>query len=148
MVFLVLAAAGGAAAGVIVSKNKSSSGTAATRSGLSPAEDIEKNGDLGRDSAEIKALMDNPKLHKVFHGMDYTPLNTVYPECLQWPGSQNNITRDLAVMSLLTDKIRLYGTDCNQTEMVLHAIDRLGIDMKVWIGVWLFCDPGHWRHSG
>lgn len=40
-------------------------------------------------------------------------------------------------MSRLTDKIRLYGNDCNQTEMVFHAIDALQIDMKVWIGVWL-----------
>lgn len=40
-------------------------------------------------------------------------------------------------MSLLTDKLRLYGNDCNQTEMVLHAIDALAIPMTVWLGVWL-----------
>lgn len=40
-------------------------------------------------------------------------------------------------MSLLTDKLRLYGNDCNQTEMVLHAIDALDIPMTVWLGVWL-----------
>jgi len=53
------------------------------------------------------------------------------------PPTQNNITRDIAVMSQLTDKLRLYGTDCNQTEMVLHAIDMLKVDMKIWLGVWL-----------
>lgn len=40
-------------------------------------------------------------------------------------------------MSLLTNKIRLYGNDCNQTEMVLHAISALAVPMTVWLGVWL-----------
>ena len=44
----------------------------------------------------------------------------------------------MAVISQLTNAVRLYGTDCNQTEMVLHAIDRLQLkDMKVWLGVWV-----------
>jgi exo-beta-1,3-glucanase (GH17 family) len=53
--------------------------------------------------------------------------------------SQNNITRDMAVMSQLTNAVRLYGTDCNQTQMLIHAIDRLEIKdtMKIWLGVWL-----------
>jgi len=70
--------------------------------------------------------------------MDYTPLNAQYPACLTFPPSQNNITRDMAVLGQLTNAVRLYGTDCNQTEMVLHALDRLDLkDMKVWLGVWL-----------
>ena len=69
--------------------------------------------------------------------MDYTPWGTQYPDCLKWPPSQNNVTRDLAVLSQLTNKVRLYGTDCNATEMVLHSIEALGLaDMKVWLGVW------------
>jgi exo-beta-1,3-glucanase (GH17 family) len=94
--------------------------------------------DLSLKSDEIQRLMGNNNLHKVFPGMDYTPLNAQYPDCLHVPPSQNNITRDMAVMSQLTNAVRLYGTDCNQTEMVLHAIDRLELkDMKVWMGVWL-----------
>lgn len=94
--------------------------------------------DLGIKSDEIQKLMNNKDLHRVFPGMDYTPLNSQYPDCMHVPPSQNNITRDIAVMSQLTNAVRLYGTDCNQTEMVLHAIDRLELtDMKVWLGVWL-----------
>lgn len=94
--------------------------------------------DLSKDSSEIKALMNNPNLHKVFPGMDYTPLNSQMPDCRSVPPSQNNITRDVAVMSQLTNSIRLYGTDCNQTQMVIHAIQRLELtDMKIWLGVWL-----------
>lgn len=82
------------------------------------AADEQKNGDLGKDSDEIKKLLDNPDLHRVFPGMDYTPLNAQYPDCLHNPPSQNNVTRDVAVMSQLTPAIRLYGTDCNQVSTV------------------------------
>lgn len=106
--------------------------------GQSASDDSKKNGDLDKNSAEIKALMNNANLHRVFPGMDYTPLNTQYPDCLHNPPSQNNITRDVAVLSQLTNKIRLYGTDCNQTEMLVHAIDKLDLkdDVKIWLGVW------------
>ena len=95
--------------------------------------------DLDINSSEIKALMNNPNLHKVFPGMDYTPLNCQYPDCLTTLPSQNNVTRDMAVMSQLTNTVRLYGTDCNQTQMVIHAIDRLQMKdtMKIWLGTWL-----------
>jgi exo-beta-1,3-glucanase (GH17 family) len=105
------------------------------------ANDVAKDNqnDLGKNSDEIQKLMNNPNLHKVFPGMDYTPLNTQYPNCLKGGASQNNITRDMAVMSQLTNAVRLYGTDCNQTQMLIHAIDRLEIKdtMKIWLGVWL-----------
>ncbi|KAF2027204.1 glycoside hydrolase, partial [Setomelanomma holmii] len=95
--------------------------------------------DLSKSSDEIKKLMNNANLHRVFPGMDYTPLNSQYPDCLHVGPSQNNITRDMAVMSQLTNAVRLYGTDCNQTQMLIHAIDRLEIKdtVKIWLGVWL-----------
>lgn len=105
------------------------------------AQDVKSDNvnDLGKNSDEIKALMNNGDLHKVFPGMDYTPLNAQYPGCMHVGPSQNNITRDMAVMSQLTNSVRLYGTDCNQTQMLIHAIDRLEIKdtMKIWLGVWL-----------
>lgn len=104
----------------------------------SAKDDSQKNGDLDKDSPEIKKLMNNKDLHKVFPGMDYTPWGVQYPLCLKYPPSQNNVTRDMAVLSQLTNTVRLYGTDCNQTEMVLHAIDRLELtDMRIWLGVWI-----------
>ncbi|KAM5483937.1 putative glucan 1,3-beta-glucosidase [Microsporum audouinii] len=134
IVALVLAAAiaGGVTAGVLASKpaapNKSGSGSGA---------DDDSNGDLGKNSPEIKKLQ-NANLHKVFPGMDYTPWGTQYPLCLKYPPSQNNVTRDVAVLSQLTNTLRLYGTDCNQTEMVLHAFERLELkQMKLWLGVWI-----------
>lgn len=101
-------------------------------------EDTRVNGDLDFNSKEIRDLMNNKDLHKVFPGIEYTPWGVQEPLCHVYPPSQNNVTRDMAVLSRLTNNIRLYGTDCNQTEMVLHAIDRLNLkNMKVWLGVWI-----------
>ena len=118
--------------------NGSKNGGKNGHAGQSAEDDAALNGDLDVNSAEIKKLMNNPDLHRVFAGMDYTPLNTQYPDCLTYPPSQNNITRDVAVLSQLTNKIRLYGTDCNQTQMVVHAIKQLKMedDLSVWLGVW------------
>ncbi|KAJ5176664.1 glucan endo-1-3-beta-glucosidase btgC [Penicillium canariense] len=135
---VVLAAIiGGALGGTLGTKHKSSSSSSSSNDN-SATGDTAKNGDLDKNSDEIKALMNNPNLHKVFPGMDYTPWGVQYPLCLKYPPSQNNVTRDLAVLSQLTNTVRLYGTDCNQTEMTLHAIDKLELaDMKVWLGVWI-----------
>jgi hypothetical protein len=58
----------------LAGSKSSSSDTAST--------DTTKNGVLNKNSQEIQALMNNSALHKVFPGMDYTPLNTQYPDCL------------------------------------------------------------------
>lgn len=132
-VALVLAAA--IALGVYfgIVKNHSSSS-----SGQSAQQDTDDNGDLNINSSEIKKLLNNANLHKVFPGIDYTPINTQYPDCLANPPSQNNVTRDLAVLSQLTNTIRLYGTDCNQTQMLIHATNQLEMNdtIKIWLGVW------------
>lgn len=134
LVFLLVAGAivGGVVGSIIAGNRKPSYDRP------SASDDLRKNGDLDINSPEIKALMNNKDLHRVFPGMDYTPLNTQYPDCIHHPPSQNNITRDVAVLSQLTNKIRLYGTDCNQTQMLIHAVDRLQLkkDVKIWLGVW------------
>lgn len=129
---LISALVGGIAAGILSHQDH------APPDSNSAANDQAQNGDLTKNSAEIRALMNNRNLHKVFPGIDYTPINTQYPDCLTNPPSQNNVTRDLAVLSQLTNVIRLYGTDCNQTEMLLHSISALEMDdtMKIWLGVW------------
>lgn len=136
--FVIIGAiVGGVVGGLVVNGSERGSDSGGGQ-GQSAEEDVAENGDLGKNSAEIKKLMNNPGLHKVFPGMDYTPLNTQYPDCIHDPPSQNNVTRDVAVLSQLTNKIRLYGTDCNQTQMLVHAIERLELqdEVKIWMGVW------------
>ncbi|KAL3956858.1 hypothetical protein ACCO45_009704 [Purpureocillium lilacinum] len=139
LVFLIVAGAiVGGVVGSFVAGNKKDAKDNKTGGGGSASDDTKQNGDLDINSSEIKSLMNNPNLHKVFPGMDYTPFNTQYPDCIHNPPSQNNVTRDVAVLSQLTNKIRLYGTDCNQTQMVIHAVNQLKLkdDVKIWLGVW------------
>ncbi|PYI26695.1 glycoside hydrolase [Aspergillus indologenus CBS 114.80] len=144
------AAVGGAATGGLLGglrglfggkKDSSPSYGPVPGQGLEAAEKGQRAGSIAGASRRKRAwidLMNNANLHKVFPGVDYTPWGVQYPLCLKYPPSQNNVTRDLAVLSQLTNTIRLYGTDCNQTEMVLTAIDRLELtNMKLWLGVWI-----------
>lgn len=135
VILIIGGIAGGVVGGILGSKKSSDSNTP---SGVNAGQDTKQNGDLDKNSAEIQKLMNNKNLHKVFPGIDYTPMYTQYPGCLTYPASQNNVTRDLAVLSQLTNTIRLYGTDCNQTELLLHSIDRLDLNntIKIWMGVW------------
>ncbi len=150
LIVLLGAIAGGVTGGVLGAQRarSNSAAAAAARSGTrggggsgssgSPKDDY-KGGGLTHESPEIKKLLDNPALHRVFPGVDYTPLNAQYPECLSAPPRQSEVTKDVAVLAQLTKQIRLYGTDCNQTELVLHALGALGAraaDVKVWLGVW------------
>ncbi|KAB5546863.1 putative glucan endo-1,3-beta-glucosidase btgC [Coniochaeta sp. 2T2.1] len=121
--------------GVVFKQNKESGGGSNTSGSTS---DPDEDGDLDINSPSIKALLNNKNLHKIFPGIDYTPLNTQYPDCIHNPPSQNNITKDVAVLSQLSNTIRLYGTDCNQTQMTIHALEKLGMSdsVKLWLGVW------------
>lgn len=114
--------------------SKSASTTSSSSSSSTTNDEV-----LTKNSQTIKNLMGNENLHKVFPAMDYTPYAAQYPDCINWESpSQDNVTQDMAVLSQLTNAVRLYGTDCNQTQKVLEAITRLELtDMKVWLGVWL-----------
>ncbi|KAI9801068.1 MAG: hypothetical protein M1833_002936 [Piccolia ochrophora] len=129
VVLLVIGAiVGGTVGGILASRNKGGG----SRGGKGSAD----GKDLNSESSEIQDLTENSELHKVFSGIAYTPLNAQYPECLSYPLIQSNITQDMAVLGQLTNKIRLYGTDCGQTELVVEAIKALELDdMKVWLGV-------------
>ncbi|KAK7515428.1 glycoside hydrolase superfamily [Phyllosticta citriasiana] len=133
--FIVAAIIAGAVAGGIIGAEKGGKDVSAPSSSH---KDDDSRGEYDKDSPEVQKLLNNPELHRVFPGMDYTPFNAQYPDCMHNPPSQNNITLDVAVLTQLTSAIRLYGTDCNQTEMVLAALDLLDIkDVKVWLGAWL-----------
>jgi exo-beta-1,3-glucanase (GH17 family) len=133
--FIVVAVIVGGVVGGVVGSKKSSN--AHTTSGASS--DVSNKGLYDINSSQVKALLNNDALRRVFPGMDYTPLNAQYPACLTTPPDQNNITLDIAMLSQLTPAVRLYGTDCNQTEMVLKSIDLLNMNssVQVWLGVWL-----------
>ncbi|KAG9299372.1 hypothetical protein G9A89_014020 [Geosiphon pyriformis] len=80
------------------------------------------------------SIIPNPKYIRSFWGIGYTPLNTQFPYC---GASLANITEDIKILSQLTPRIRLYGQDCQQAEMVLQAIKILKVKMLVTLTVWV-----------
>jgi exo-beta-1,3-glucanase (GH17 family) len=122
ILFLLAAAAAGVTVYLVKFRNSGSSSNTGSSSGRNGA------------GATAKDLKIDSKLKKIFTGMDYTPLDAQYPGC---GCTQANITADVAILSQLTSKIRLYGTDCSQATMVLDAIQSLKVDLTVFLGVWV-----------
>lgn len=71
---------------------------------------------------------------KPFHGIAYSPFNSMEPAC---GFTQEDALNDIALLSQITDRIKTYGVQCNQLRYILRAIDQLHVPMKVAAGVWL-----------
>ncbi|WVQ65446.1 uncharacterized protein L199_003622 [Kwoniella botswanensis] len=74
------------------------------------------------------------RLHQSFWGFAYTPQDALLPWC---GASQNNVTRDIQLLSQLTTRLRLYGANCNQSALVLQAIQDTKVNMTVWLGIYV-----------
>ncbi|KAF8631573.1 hypothetical protein AX15_002324 [Amanita polypyramis BW_CC] len=77
------------------------------------------------------SFVKDTRLHQSFYGMAYTPANSQYPQC---GNSLDDVIKDIQVMSQLTTRVRLYGADCNQTQLVLEAIQQTKVNMTVYPG--------------
>jgi exo-beta-1,3-glucanase (GH17 family) len=109
-----------AAIGVTVAKKSKSTKSAASGSSNSSG----SNNDPSNFSKD-------PNLHQSFYGIAYTPAGSQYPQC---GNSLEDVIGDIQVMSQLTSRVRLYGADCNQTQLVLEAIKQTKVNMTVYIG--------------
>jgi len=74
------------------------------------------------------------RLHPSLYGMAYEPLGAILPTC---GATFDQVLEDVYLMSQLTTRLRLYGTDCNATELVLDAIQQSGTNLSVYIGVYV-----------
>lgn len=72
------------------------------------------------------------RLKNSFYGFAYTPLGALLPDC---GATQANVTEDIQLLSQLTTRIRLYGADCNQTALVLQAIQDSKVNLEVFVGI-------------
>ncbi|KAF8663394.1 hypothetical protein AX16_000966 [Volvariella volvacea WC 439] len=79
----------------------------------------------------------DPRLHRSFYGMAYTPEGSLMPNC---GNSLENVIRDVQLLSQLTTRVRLYGADCNQSALVLEAIQRTNVEMEVFLGNYVLPD--------
>ncbi|KAI5959440.1 btgC [Candida theae] len=70
----------------------------------------------------------------MFHGIAYSPNNAMEPYC---GFSKRDAMLDLAKLSTVTTRIRTYGMQCDQAELILEAIERMDLNMTVAMGVWI-----------
>ncbi|KAG0050526.1 hypothetical protein BGZ83_004688 [Gryganskiella cystojenkinii] len=76
----------------------------------------------------------NYPLKRVFYGMAYVPIGAVMPGCYN---TQESVDQELQLVVQTTKRVRLYGTDCKVLHQTLDAIQRLKLDLKVVVGIWI-----------
>ncbi|KAG0239796.1 hypothetical protein BGX31_002506 [Mortierella sp. GBA43] len=90
-----------------------------------------------------KTIIQDEGLHKVFYGIDYTPRGSQEPDCKVDLGQ---VIEDMKVLSQLTNRIRLYGMACQQTETVFKALEYLELsEMQVVVTLWVDHDKNTWE---
>ncbi|KAI7831689.1 glycoside hydrolase superfamily [Gamsiella multidivaricata] len=66
--------------------------------------------------------------------MAYVPMNAQLPDCYN---TQQTVDDELQLLVQTTRRVRLYGTDCHVLQYTLDAIQRLKLDLKVVVGIWI-----------
>lgn len=130
--------------GGVVGSSGSSSNSSGSADGSDASDRSSGTSDGGSsgspDSAEPggTGIEQDSRLHKVFWGMNYEPFGTD-----AGAGCTANITgvmEDVKVLSQLTTRVRLGGSACNETALVLDAIARTEVDMTVYPAIVLDLD--------
>ncbi|PFH52935.1 glycoside hydrolase family 17 protein [Amanita thiersii Skay4041] len=141
---LIALAVVGVAVGVSVSKKKDNDKSAqaaiqATDGGNSNNNNGNNNNNSnnppstpnGQPTTDPSVFEKDPNLFKSFYGMAYTPENSQLPNC---GNNLEAVIKDIQLMSQLTNRLRLYGADCNQAELVMEAIKQTKVNMQVYLG--------------
>ncbi|KAF9570325.1 hypothetical protein EC968_001990 [Mortierella alpina] len=76
----------------------------------------------------------NYPLKRVFYGMAYVPIGAQLPGCYN---TQSSVDEELQLLVQTTKRVRLYGTDCNVLKYTMDSIQRLKLDLKVVVGIWI-----------
>ncbi|KAG0257590.1 hypothetical protein BG011_003870 [Mortierella polycephala] len=80
----------------------------------------------------------DPNLRKAFYGVAYNPAKSLMP----WCGvTLQAVIDDLILISQITNRVRLYGMDCQQADLTFQAIKALGLKMEVVLTLWVDKDP-------
>ncbi|KAJ7707421.1 glycoside hydrolase superfamily [Mycena rosella] len=115
----------GVALGIVLAKRSSASTSVGSSSSTSSSPSKSSSSD-GPSS-----FTKDPALVQSFYGIAYTPEGSQLPDC---GNSLDTVITDVQLLSQITTRIRLYGADCNQSELVLEAIAQTKVDMSVWLG--------------
>lgn len=104
-------------------------GTLNSRQGLNP--------EYLKDDEILKLLNSLDESGTTFYGLAYTPDGAMEPSC---GVNQREVLLDIAKISTVTNRIRSYGVQCNQTAFILTAFKELNLNMTLSIGVWIGSD--------
>lgn len=86
-----------------------------------------------KNDIEIKNLMtDSNGLS--FYGLAYSPRNVIDPIC---GIKKRDVMLDLAKISTVTSRIKNYGMQCDQSDIILDSIQTLNLNMTLSMGVWI-----------
>ncbi|KAG8213259.1 glycoside hydrolase family 17 protein [Butyriboletus roseoflavus] len=107
----------GVTLGVVLSKKNSNS--------------TSSSGPVGTNTNDPSNFQKNPALQHMFWGIAYTPIGAQLPNC---GVTLDSVIEDIQLMSQITSNVRLYGADCNQSSLVLNAIQATKVNMSVWLG--------------
>lgn len=83
---------------------------------------------------KVKRIMLDQNLRNVFYGLNYAPANVIQPLC---GANIDDVMLDIAVLSRVTTRIKLYGMQCDQLKLVLSSIQDLGVNLTVTLGIWI-----------
>ncbi|KAG8951266.1 hypothetical protein FRC04_006505 [Tulasnella sp. 424] len=127
--------------GVGVAVSHKSSGSKSSSSGTSTGSSTDTkdwvmsiNNVVKYNPKDLSQFETDSRLHKSMYGMAYTPIGAILPDC---GATFDGVLEDVMLMSQLTTRVRLYGTDCNVTDLVLDAIQQTKTDLSVYIGIYI-----------
>ncbi|KAI0288814.1 glycoside hydrolase [Russula brevipes] len=103
--------------------NKSSNNPNSPTTSASPVPQTDPN--------DPSTFIKDPRLKQSFYAMAYTPDGSIPPNCSI---SLSGVIEDIQLISQLTTRLRLYGSECNQSAMVLEAIKQTKVNMQVFLG--------------
>lgn len=139
---LVIAGVAGGIAAWKVSQNNSKaggSGVSSTSKGGTPNPETDRV--PGSDPSKF---VKDSRLKQSFYGIAYTPQNVQLPNC---GATQDNVTQEIQIISQLTTRIRTYGSDCNQSAMVVQAIQDTKVDLSVFLGIYVDDNATTWQRG-
>ena len=123
----------GVVVGIVVAKHRSNHDDAAQTSSGSSGNVL---------SGDPSKFEKNAALHNSFWGMCYTPFGAQYE--YGCGVNLSSVVEDVQILSQLTTRVRLYGSDCNVTALVLDAIQLTTTNLTIWPAIYLDqSDPGN-----
>ncbi|CAG8641631.1 11072_t:CDS:2, partial [Racocetra fulgida] len=79
-------------------------------------------------------IVPNTAYKKIFYGINYGPVNATYPWCTNTLG---DVIEDMKIISQLTNRIRLYGMDCNMAHYTMEAVVKLNLNITIVPTIWI-----------